>query len=332
MKSITINIKDDTTIEYVNGRLNHFKDDGVEIIVEEDLDDLTALRTTKGKKNLFLLMSIVIMQTEKQPFHWRSAISYKTKDEIVVRGYDLNALTGNVDFSSMVQLVLKGELPPENHRKMIDAILVNFCEHAFSPSSASCRFVASGGVPLNTAVAGGILTMGERHASADVPARMFQDAVKIMKEQNLSAVEMAEQMVGEYRAQKKILNGYHHPQHIKDPRVERLIELAREYGIEGPHQALALAIQKETGRVYSRTLYLNAPGIMAAILSDMDFTPGQIKGLAILSRTVSMVAHSLEEQEREKAWRGSGQSDITQPLDLSLQDPAYYDGPEKRSI
>ena len=272
------------------------------------------------------------MQNNKDPFHWRTAISYKTKDEIVVRGYDLNELTGNVDFSSMVQLVLKGELPPENHRKMLDAILVIFCEHAFSPSSASCRFVASGGVPLNAAVAGGILTMGERHASADIPAKMFQDALITMTEENLSIKEMARKMVGEYRAERKILNGYHHPQHIKDPRVVRLIELAGEYKITGPHQELALAIQEETGHFYSRTLYLNAPGIMAAILSDMNFTPGQIKGLAILSRTVSMVAHTLEEQDREKAWRGSGQSDITQPLDLSLQDPAYYDGPEKRSL
>ena len=272
------------------------------------------------------------MQNEKQSFHWRTAISYKTKDEIVVRGFDLNELAGNINFADMVHLILKGEPPPENHRKMIDAILVNFCEHAFSPSSASCRFVASGGVPLNAAVAGGILTMGERHASADIPAKMIQDALRTMTEGNRSIKEIARIMVGEYRSEKKILNGYHHPQHIKDPRVARLIELAREYEITGPHQELALAIQEETGNFYSRILYLNAPGIMAAILSDMDFTPGQIKGLAILSRTVSMVAHSLEEQEREKAWRGSGKSDITQPLDLSLQDPAYYDGPKKRSL
>ncbi len=269
---------------------------------------------------------------DKEPFHWRSAISYKTKDEIVVRGYDLNELTGNVDFSSMVQLVLGGEIPCEAHRKMVDAILVCFCEHAFSPSAASCRFVASGGVPLNAAVAGGVLTMGERHASADIPALMFQKAVKDARSRAVSLERAAEELVREYRGERKILNGYHHPQHIKDPRVVRLSELANEYGIAGDHQDLALSIQEATGRHYSRTLHLNAPGIMAAILSDMGFTPGQIKGIAIISRTLSLVAHSLEEQEREKAWRGSGSSGITQPLDLSLQAPEYYDGPEKRKL
>ena len=270
--------------------------------------------------------------TTKDPFHWRSAISYKTKDEIVVRGYDLNELTGNVDFPSMIWLTLTGELPRENFRKMLDAILVNFCEHAFSPSSASCRFVASGGVPLNASVAGGILTMGERHASAEVPAKMLQEAVIEAEREGLSPEEKAAKMVREFRAERKILNGFHHPQHIKDPRVERLMELADEYGISGPHQILAKSIQEETGKVYSRTLYLNDPGIMAAILSDMGLTPGQIKGLAIISRSVSLVAHSLEETEREKAWRGSGNSEITQPLDLSLQGPEYYDGPERRTL
>jgi len=278
------------------------------------------------------LRSIGILKNQKEPFHWRTAISYKTRDEINVRGYDLNELTGNLDFASMVHLVLKGELPDDPCVKMINAIMVSFCEHAFSPSSVSSRFVASGGVPLNTAVAGGMLTMGERHASADIPAQMFQAAVLQADKKGLSLNEMAEKMVREYRAEKKILNGYHHPQHIRDPRVDRLCELAAEYGIQGPHQQLAHAIQDATGRYYSRTLYLNAPGIMAAILSDMDFTPGQIKGLAILSRTVSLVAHSLEEQDREKAWRGSGNSEITQPLDLSLQSPEYYDGPGKRSL
>ena len=117
------------------------------------------------------------MEKQKESFHWRSAISYKTKEEIIVRGYDLNELAGNVDFASMVFLILTGDLPCESYRKMLDAILVSFSEHAFSPSVASCRLVQSGGVPLNAAVAGGILAMGERHASADVPACMFQEAI-----------------------------------------------------------------------------------------------------------------------------------------------------------
>ena len=269
---------------------------------------------------------------ERQPFHWRSSIAYKTKDKIVIRGYDNNQLTGNIDFASMAFLVWTGELPPENYRLMVNALLVCLSEHAFSPSAVSCRMVASGGVPLNTAVAGGILTLGSRHGSAEVPAAMFLDGIARCEKEGLTIEECAARIVKEYRARKAILNGYHHPQHIKDPRVDRLFELAKEYKIRGKHQEFARAIQKCTEQVYSRTLYLNAPGAMAAIGCDMGLTPEQIKGLMILARTVSLIGHSIEEMKCEKGWRASGKSDITQPLDLSLQLPEFYDGPAERDL
>jgi hypothetical protein len=64
----------------------------------------------------------------------------------------------------------------------------------------------------------------------------------------------------------------------------------------------------------------------------MGLDPEQIKGLMILSRTVSLVAHSIEETRREKGWRASRSADITQPLDLSLQLPEHYDGPSLRPL
>ena len=44
-------------------------------------------------------------QNRQDPFHWRTGIAYKTRDRIVVRGYDLNDLTGNLDLSEMAYLV-----------------------------------------------------------------------------------------------------------------------------------------------------------------------------------------------------------------------------------
>ena len=269
---------------------------------------------------------------DREPFHWRSSIAYKTKEKIVIRGYDNNQLIGNIDFASMAYLVWTGELPPDNYRLMLNALLVSLSEHAFSPSAVSCRMVASGGVPLNAAVAGGILTLGSRHGSAEVPAQMFRDGIARCEKEGLTIHECAVLIVREYKDQKAILNGYHHPQHIKDPRTDRLLELSAEYNIQGKYQELGLAIEKATKHVYGRTFYMNAPGAMAAIGSDMGLTPDQIKGLMILSRTVSLVGHSIEEMDREKGWRASGKSNITQPLDLSLQLPEFYDGPGDRNL
>jgi citrate synthase len=275
---------------------------------------------------------VLVESAEKKPFHWRTAISYKTKDRIVVRGYDNNELTGNIDFASMAHLVLTGKLPSENQKPMLNALLVSLCEHAFSPSSAASRFVASGGVPLNTAVAGGMLSMGTRHASADIPARVFQEGVARCREQGIDVQSCALQIVREHKQSERILNGFHHPQHIRDPRVGRLFQLSDQQGTSGDHQRLALAMQEATRTVYGRLFYLNGPGAFAAIGSDMGLTPEQIKGLMILSRTVSLIAHTIEENEREKGWRASPKADIVQPLDLSLQLPEYYDGPEDRRL
>src|SRR3970040_1202117 len=103
------------------------------------------------------------MATEKrEPCHWRTNIAYKTQPKIVIRGYDLNELVGNLDLGEMAYLVWQGELPSEAHGRVLNAIMVCLAEHAFSPSAASARFVASGGVPLHVGVAGGLASLGYR--------------------------------------------------------------------------------------------------------------------------------------------------------------------------
>ena len=76
-------------------------------------------------------------QKQQEPFHWRTGIAYKMRDQIVVRDYDLNDLTGNLDLSEMAYLVWRGELPGKSHARMLNAIMVCLAEHAFSPSSAA---------------------------------------------------------------------------------------------------------------------------------------------------------------------------------------------------
>jgi citrate synthase len=64
----------------------------------------------------------------------------------------------------------------------------------------------------------------------------------------------------------------------------------------------------------------------------MGFTPELMKGVFLLSRTVSLVAHTYEEMQRERGWRASTRAPIVQPLDLSLQRPDFYDGPSDRPL
>src|SRR5437867_10043400 len=243
------------------------------------------------------------VQADREPFHWRTAIAYKTKDRIVVRGYDLNDLVGNLTFTEMAYLVWRGELPKEHHARMLDDIYVSMAEHAFSPSSAACRFVASGGVPLHVGVAGGLLAIGALHGTADRPAELFKGAVERMQQEHLTLEETARKVAGQAHAARQRLPGFHHPQHIIDPRTARLLQLADAYGVSGSHVAMARAIEAATEAYWGRRIYLNGPGAVGAICLDMGFDTELIKGVFLLSRTISLVAHTHEEMQREKGWR-----------------------------
>lgn len=268
--------------------------------------------------------------SKKESFHWRTSIAYKTQPKIVVRGYDLNDLTGNLNLGEMAYLVWRGELPSEAHGEMLNAIMVCLAEHAFSPSSAASRMVASGGVPLHVGVAGGMLAIGDLHGTFDRPAALFQKGIARARTEGRSVEEMAGILVREAKEQKRRLPGFHHPQHIRDPRSARLIEVGRKLGVAGVHLELALAMEEATERHMGKRVWLNAVGVSGALLSDMGFEPELAKGVMLVSRCVSLVAHVYEEMTRERGWRASGSQEITQPLDLELQRPEFYDGPPDR--
>ncbi len=268
----------------------------------------------------------------EQPFRWRTNIAFKTRDRIVVRGYNLNELTGNVDFASMTYLILRTELPTPAHAAMTNAMMVSLAEHAMSPSSATVRFATSGGAELSAAVAAGMAAIGRLHGTADRPAQMFLGVAERAVAEGVDVVEAARRTVVEMRARRESMPGFHHPQHIRDPRTDRLLGIAEELGIAGQYVAVARAMEDATEGVFGRRLYLNGPGSMGCIGLDMGFEPIQIKALFLVARTASLCAHVIEESSREVGWRASEGAEMVQPLSLTMQGPDYYDGPAERSL
>lgn len=281
---------------------------------------------------------------EKEPFHWQSAISYKVRDKIVVRGYDVNELTGNIGFAEMLHLVWKGELPPDNVAKMIDALLVCFSEHAMSPSSASARMVMSGAGYIMPALAGGVLSIGYTHVDAHEAAQAWISSIELMKEKGWTLEETADFVAKGIRSkekddafvrrfgEKRVIPGWHHPQHIRDLRSPRIIELAERLGVAGDHVKFVVALEEATKKYWGRTLYMNVSGAISSTLVDIGFNPDECLAFCAIARSVSITAHCVEEKTREKGWRASTSSKITQPLDLALQKPDYYDGPPDRDL
>ena len=225
---------------------------------------------------------------------WKTKITKVEPNNLVTKGYRQEDLIGNIPFSHVVYLLLKNELPSKEHGKMMDAILTACIDHGVTPpSSMASRIVASGGVPLPTAVAAGVLSIGDAHGGAiEKGAKFFQDGIKRMKEEKLSIEKIAEILVKESREQKKRILGFGHRVHTSDPRTKRLFKLADELTVSSDHIALSKEIKKELKEQIGKDLPINVDGAIAAIISDMRFDYRLGKAFFLIGRTAGLTAVS----------------------------------------
>jgi len=253
---------------------------------------------------------------------WKSKITKVEPNHLVTRGYRQEDLIGNLSYPHVVYLLLKGELPSEEHGKMIDAILTACIDHGVTPpSSIASRIVASGGVPLPTAVAAGVLSIGDAHGGAiEKGAKFLQDGVVRMKNEKKSIAEMGKILVKESRENHKRILGFGHRVHTADPRTKRLFTLADELKISGDHIALSKVIETELESSAGRKLPINVDGAIAAITSDMGFDYRLGKAFFLLGRVAGLTAHVYEEQTREK------------PMRKMFSVDCEYDGPEEKNL
>ncbi|MFW6120909.1 MAG: citryl-CoA lyase [Petrotogales bacterium] len=236
---------------------------------------------------------------------WTTKITKVEPNHLVTRGYRQEDLIGNIPYSHVVYLLLKGQLPTKEHGRMMDAILTACIDHGVTPpSSIASRTVASGGVPLPTAVAAGILSIGDAHGGAiEKGAKFLQEGILRMKEEGKTIEEIAEILVEECKQQHKRILGFGHRVHTSDPRTKRLFALAEELKISGDHIALSNKIEVELKQKLGKKLPINVDGAIAAIISDMDFDWRLGKAFFLLGRVAGLTAHVYEEQTQEKPMR-----------------------------
>ena len=249
---------------------------------------------------------------------WKTAITEIKRGEIRVRGYDIREMMEKLSFSDAVFLILKGELPTKEESEMMRAILVSSVDHGVTPPSVlSARSVLSGGNPLNSAVAAGILTIGDVHGGAiERCARILQDWARRTDE--ISSV--AKELVSDFIYKRRRIPGFGHRLHETDPRTVKLFQIAKDLNFFGKHMELAQAIEVELGNSLGRKLPINVDGAIAAVISDMGFDWRLGKGFFLISRVPGLVAHAYEELTRERPMRKLGVWNYE------------YDGPPERRI
>jgi len=253
---------------------------------------------------------------------WNTKITKVEPNHLITRGYRQEDLIGNIPYPHVVYLLLKGDLPSKEQGKMMDAILTACIDHGVTPpSSIASRTVASGGVPLPTAVAAGILSIGDAHGGAiEKGAKFLQDGILRMKEEGKTIEEIAEILVKEHKDQHKRILGFGHRVHTSDPRTKKLFSLADELDITGDHIKLSKAIEIKLKSVTGKDLPINVDGAIAAVSSDMDFDWRLGKAFFLLGRVAGLVAHVYEEQTHEK------------PMRKMFSIECDYVGPKERNI
>ena len=243
------------------------------------------------------------------PKPYRTAITTHEGGRIYVYGHDLLKLAGEASFVRTIYLILKGEMPDKNSEKMLDSMLTIAIDHGVEPSSVvSARNIYSGGSPVQAAVAGGILALGEFHGGA------IEKTMENFKKYCQPAGGGAKKLVEDFAKSGRRVSGFGHRLYETDPRTERLIEIAKELGFFGKFVKFALDVESDLSKG-TKKLPLNIDGIFAALLLEMGFNPKTGKGFFIIARTPGIVAHVVEEALREK------------PVRRLLEKDIEYDGP-----
>ncbi|MFO7979424.1 MAG: citryl-CoA lyase [Candidatus Aminicenantes bacterium] len=254
--------------------------------------------------------------------NWKTGITEVEPNKVKVRGYPVDQLIGKISFSQAIYLVLKGEMPSPEAGKLIDAILVSSVDHGASPPSVlTARTVASTGAELNSAVAAGVQAISRYHGGA------IEEGMKLFIRINKRKIESGEELedvvlreLKEMKERKQRASGFGHRLHKKDPRTQRLFDLAEELGLAGEYVKTALAVEKALKEMTGKSLPLNVDGAIAALLCELDIPPEIGNAFFILSRVAGLVAHVHEEKTRMRPMRK------IHPTDFE------YDGPSERSL
>lgn len=245
---------------------------------------------------------------------WRTniaeVISTDEEEEVLVRGRKLSELTGTITFSEMMYLMFAGGLPSKAQARVLDALLVASVEHGIAPPSMIARCFASYGTTIQGAVAGGVMSFGDRMGGlGEQLAKMMSDRlgaiapdVSTIPEDRLR--EEAEHVVEAAQSKGERVPGYGIPLHGMDPRAPKIIKIAKSEGTFGPYGRFGELIEDAlAARRGGKRVPMNLDGVGAVVVLDAGLDWRTTRMFLITPRTVSMGAHYIEEQDQDSTWR-----------------------------
>ena len=251
---------------------------------------------------------------------WKTKITKLEGGQIYVKGYAITDLMANCSFGDIVLLMATGVMPSVHQRRVMEAMLVSCCDQgAYPPSTNATRFVASCGVPLQTAVAAGVLAFGDHHGGAiETCARLLQEKAPLLNQTGIE--DVAAEIVEEHAGRKERIPGFGHAYFETDPRSKKLLEIANQGLSLHPHIDLLLAVERILASGKKKPLAANINGAIGAVISDLGIDWKMGRGIFIISRSIGLICHAAEEVKEGQVYKKIRPEDVE------------YAGPENRPV
>jgi citrate synthase len=235
-----------------------------------------------------------------------TSLGTSTADEIRLLGQDLTEdLMGKVGFGELAFWLVTLRRPTPQETRVFEAVLVALADHGFTPTAIAARLTyLSAPDSLQGALAAGLLGGGSRFLGVTEDCGQYLHAVLEAHTGDLPTDDagwdaLALDAVRRTRERRAFVPGLGHPVHkVQDPRTPRLIEIAEEEGLRGPHLRLFEAIGRTHEQVLGRKLPLNGAGVCGAALADLGLPVDLLRGFALLARAAGLLGQIAEEARR----------------------------------
>jgi citrate synthase len=234
-----------------------------------------------------------------------TSLGTSTADEIRLLGENLTEdLMGKVGFGELAFWLVTLRRPTPQETRVFEAVLVALADHGFTPTAIASRLTyLSAPDSLQGALAAGLLGGGSRFLGVTEDCGQYLHAVLQRQDQLPTDDEawdaLALDAVRRTRAEGRYVPGLGHPVHkVLDPRTPKLVAIAEEEGLKGPHLTLFEAIGRTHEQVLGRRLPLNGAGVCGAALADLGLPVELLRGFALLARAAGLLGQIAEEQRR----------------------------------
>jgi len=234
-----------------------------------------------------------------------TSLGTSTADEIRLLGQSLTEdLMGQVGFGELAFWLVTLRRPTAAETRVFEAVLVALADHGFTPTAIAARLTyLSAPDSLQGALAAGLLGGGSRFLGVTEDCGQFLHGVlegqADRPTDDAGWDALALDAVRREREAGRYVPGLGHPVHkVLDPRTPKLIAIADEEGLHGPHLRLFEAIGRTHEEVLGRRLPLNGAGVCGAALADLGLPIDLLRGFALLARAAGLLGQIAEETRR----------------------------------